>query len=143
MKRRLTKEEFIARSELIHNFYKNRGYGYGKVEYTSTLDFVTIVCPTHGEFQQQASNHLQGYGCQKCSTHKKVTSEMALARLKKKFGNGNRYDYSKVAYKNTKTPITVICKKHGPFDRTLGNHLRTTGCPKCAYERLGFNNLKK
>lgn len=36
-------------------------------DFTNTKDKVTIVCPIHGEFKQEAQSHLQGHGCPKCA----------------------------------------------------------------------------
>lgn len=48
--------------------------------------------------------------------------------------HGDRYDYSKVEYKNGDTKVCVICKKHGEFWVTPKNHLKGRNCPKCAIE---------
>lgn len=47
----------------------------------------------------------------------------------------DRYDYSKVNYVNLRTPIIIICKKHGEFLQTPDNHLYSNGCSKCRYEK--------
>ena len=46
----------------------------------------------------------------------------------------NKYDYSKVSYINKNTKVTIICKAHGEFEQTPGNHLNGHGCFKCAVE---------
>jgi hypothetical protein len=46
------------------------------------------------------------------------------------------FDYSLVDYKNSSTPVTLICKKHGPFSITPNKHLCGTGCPICTKECL-------
>lgn len=46
-------------------------------DFTSTKDSVTIICPIHGKFKQEAQSHLQGHGCSKCNKSKlenKMTS---------------------------------------------------------------------
>ena len=35
---------------------------------------VKIVCPVHGEFETQASNHLMGHGCPHCNESKLETT---------------------------------------------------------------------
>ena len=45
---------------------------------------------------------------------------------------GDRYDYSKVDYKNSSTPVCIICPKHGEFWQIPNNHIRGAGCPTCA-----------
>lgn len=46
--------------------------------------------------------------------------------------HGNKYDYSKVDYKNSKTKICIICPEHGEFWQTPATHLKSYGCPKCS-----------
>jgi len=55
--------------ELILEFRKTHGdkYDYSKVEYTATKTKVCIICPVHGEFWQNVSNHITGNGCPSCS----------------------------------------------------------------------------
>ena len=39
---------------------------------------------------------------------------------------------------NNLTPVTVICREHGPFNQITSNHLyQESGCPDCA--ETGFN----
>ena len=47
--------------------------------------------------------------------------------------HGDKYDYSKVKYKNAKNKITIICKKHGEFNQEAGSHLLGSGCKKCVF----------
>ena len=49
---------------------------------------------------------------------------------------GDKYDYSKVIYKNREEKVTIICKVHGEFQITprafvSGDHGRFHGCPVC------------
>lgn len=59
-----TVEQFVQRAVAKHG----DKYDYSKVIYTSRECYVTIVCPTHGPFEQCAKNHLRGRGCQKCGS---------------------------------------------------------------------------
>jgi hypothetical protein len=48
--------------------------------------------------------------------------------------HGNKYDYSKVEFINSKTPVTVICKIHGAWQCQPSLHTDKTklrGCPIC------------
>jgi hypothetical protein len=67
---------------------------------------------------------------------KKITNESVIEKCKAV--NGDKYDYSKLKYINSKTPLTIICKEHGEFHQLLCNHLKGCGCPKC-----GGNNRMK
>lgn len=46
--------------------------------------------------------------------------------------HGNKYDYSKVIYKNARTPVCIICPEHGEFWPTPDNHLKGNNCPYCS-----------
>jgi superfamily II DNA or RNA helicase len=45
--------------------------------------------------------------------------------------HGDKYDYSKVVYKNNKTDVCIICPIHGEFYQTPNSHLKGRGCPIC------------
>lgn len=54
--------------------------------------------------------------------------------------HGDRYDYSLVDYKNSKTKITILCKSHGPFYQIPDSHINSgQGCPSCGNENKGKN----
>lgn len=57
-----TTKSFIAKAVIVHG----NVYDYSKVVYTKSWNKVTIVCPICGVFQQTASNHLAGKGCNTC-----------------------------------------------------------------------------
>jgi hypothetical protein len=56
--------QWIELARQRHNNY----YDYSKVEYTTSLTKVIIICPTHGEFTQTPVSHLSGSGCRSCKT---------------------------------------------------------------------------
>lgn len=142
--KKLTKKEFIERAKKVHG----NKYKYSKVKYVDYETPVTIICPIHGEFQQTPNSHLHSYGCQKCgfehiNEHKKLTTEEFIKRAKKI--HGDKYDYSKVEYKNNKIPVTIICPEHGEFKQIPSNHLNGNGCKKCVVDesRLTKENFIK
>lgn len=59
----LTTEMFIERAHARHG----DKYDYSKVKYEHSLSNVTIICPKHGRFMQQPTNHLSGHGCPECN----------------------------------------------------------------------------
>jgi hypothetical protein len=61
--RRLSQEEFIRKSNLVH-FNK---YSYDNTIYVNTRTKVIISCQKHGDFEQLPRTHLKGSGCFKCS----------------------------------------------------------------------------
>lgn len=60
-----------------------------------------------------------------------------------KAAHDGRYDYSKTEYVNAVTKLHIICRKHGDFWQTPSNHLRGSGCPKCAKEARWANTFKQ
>jgi len=50
--------------------------------------------------------------------------------------HGEKYDYSKVDYKNNKTNVEIICPKHGSFYQQPKAHLHKNGCAKCKTKSL-------
>ena len=131
-KRTMTKEDFIARANIIHH----SKYDYSKVVYVNTETKVCIICPEHGEFWQTPHMHLDGQGCPKCgminSTNKRTKRVKQFITEAQKI-HGNKYDYSKVEYSNNKTKVCIICPKHGEFWMTPNQHLsQKQGCPFCA-----------
>jgi len=64
---------------------------------------------------------------------KRLTNDEYIDKVSKK--HNGFYDYSKVNYVNSRTPITIICPKHGEFNQSAGSHMQGQGCPKCRYEK--------
>jgi hypothetical protein len=62
MPAKLTQEQFINKANSKHDNY----YDYSLVNYTKAQTKVKIICPKHGEFEQQPNNHLFGQGCVWC-----------------------------------------------------------------------------
>lgn len=54
--------------------------------------------------------------------------------------HGNKYDYSKVKYKNSTEKICIICSNHGEFWQRPSEHLKGSGCYTCANKRKGISS---
>ena len=130
-KKRRNTSKFIEEAKKIHG----NKYDYSKVEYVDAHTKVCIICPIHGEFWQKPMVHLnQKCGCPKCgneTTKNKtaLTKEEFIEKARKV--HGDKYDYSKVEYINSKTKICIICPTHGEFWQTPENHLQGQGCIEC------------
>jgi hypothetical protein len=55
----------------------------------------------------------------------------------------NMYIYDKAIYINNKTPVIIICKKHGDFKKRPDMHLRKQGCPRCSKVNNYYDFLEK
>lgn len=121
---KLTQEDFVNRANIVHN----NKYDYSKVKYISSFKKVDILCMKHGVFKQRPHNHLSGNGCPLCA-REKIDTETFVKKAKSI--HKNRYDYSKVNYINSKTPVEIICFNHGVFQQTPEIHLGGSGCKFC------------
>jgi hypothetical protein len=125
MSKRLTTEEFIERSNKIHE----NTYNYTNVNYVGARTKVEIICPIHGSFFQMPVSHLSGTGCQKCAGNILSNKEEFIKKSNKK--HYFKYDYTRVSYITNKIKVEILCKEHGSFYQTPNKHLQGKGCPVC------------
>jgi rubrerythrin len=137
LSRRLTTDEFIKRSQDVHGNL----YDYSESVYEKGELPIKIICRKHGPFFQTPYNHFGNkQGCPICGRERttekqiKTTDDFIIDAI---LVHGERYDYSLVDYIGNKKPVTIVCKKHGPFNQIPTSHLAGQGCPICA------NNIQK
>ncbi len=123
--RRLPQSITIKRFKEIHG----DKYNYSKVNYSTTMNKVEIICPEHGSFFQKPNDHKNGVGCPECDLTKKLSKEETILHFKKT--HQDKYDYSLVDYTNTKEKVQIICPEHGSFFQKPNNHKQGQGCPQC------------
>jgi hypothetical protein len=144
MPARLTQEQFINKANTKHNNY----YNYSLVNYIKAQTKVKIICPKHGEFEQQPNNHLFGQGCIKCmgdNVRKARTNSIETFINNAKKIHNDKYDYSLVNYKTGKDKVIIICYKHGEFLQTPSAHSSLSmkqGCPYCKISK-GEDEVEK
>ena len=117
-------ESFIDKSRIVHS---NR-YDYSRVIYKSAIEFVKIICPIHGEFEQKPQLHLRGNGCQRCG--KNITKDEFLKRSKLIHNN----KYVVLEFSDLKNKAVFICPTHGEFKQNPSDHLKGHGCASCGFE---------
>lgn len=131
--------KFLEKAIIIHG----DKFDYSKVDYKRGDINVCIICPEHGEFYQSPSNHLSGKDCLKCSylnRAQKMTQGNEKFIEKSIKVHGDKYDYSRVEYKNSKTKVCIVChkideltgEKHKEFWQVPYSHLSGSTCPKCS-----------
>jgi len=147
-------ENFIKKAQAIHGNI----YSYENVFYEHAHFPVKILCKIHGLFEQKPKVHLLEAGCPECNKDKRQSQALATRSIRQKEFlrkakeiHGDLYDYSKVDYINSTSDIPppegrgftdlvgkilIICKKHGNFLQTPGNHVYNgRGCPDCGVEK--------
>lgn len=108
-------------------------------------DKLTLKCNHCGNIFYATYDNVvnKGSGCPYCAGHIK-TNEMFINELRSLFGD--KLLYNKVQYVNAKTPVTLICPRHGEFHKVPNKALSGQGCPKCKISRLEnivMNALRK
>ena len=121
--------KFIEKARKVHG----DKYDYSLVDYKNNSIKVKIICSKHGVFEQTPGSHLQNHGCPKCVGGKEKRNTIVKDFIKKaKLVHGDKYDYSLVKYKNSKTKVKIICPIHGEFEQTPNSHINNKqGCKKC------------
>lgn len=145
----LLAQNFLDKSKVRHG----EKYDYSKVEYKNNATKVKIICKEHGLFEQTPNGHLKckKNACPVCSkqdllircSKSKITQPQSNKNFIKKAKevHGDKYDYSKVEYKNSKTNVLIVCKIHGEFLQTPNHHTNSkNGCPDCNPSNRGFKN---
>ena len=134
-----TQEEIIEKLNRINiDENGNKKYEILPFIYKNNKQKITFVCKKHGEFTMKISSFLNGSECPKCSHRSYAYTKEEFIKLSKG-KHGNKYDYSKLEYKNNSAKICIICPIHGEVYITPHNHLNGCGCPKCSIE----NRTKK
>lgn len=135
----LRKSKMKSQENVIKDFIKIHGnkYDYSKVIYKGNNTNVKIICKKHGEFLQRPANHLNFNNCPKCVGGIKNTQKEMIKKFK--LFHGDKYDYSKVNYKNAHKHVIIRCPEHGEFSQTPTTHLNA-GCSKCSH--YGFDENK-
>lgn len=127
-----SQEEIINKAKEVHG----NKYNYSKVNYITSKTKITIICPIHGEFKIQPTNHINSkQGCPKCYDDKRTNVNLRNTEFfisKAKAVHGDKYDYSKSVYVGANKPIIIICPEHGEFQQKASCHYNLKhGCPKC------------
>lgn len=130
MAARKTTDDFIIDAKKVHG----DKYDYSKVVYENSKTKVEIVCSKHGSFWQEPGSHLNGRGCTGCYGSKKKNTKQFIKEAQNI--HGEKYDYSKVKYKNNICKIKITCSKHGEFLQAPVKHLSGRGCPNCKLDKF-------
>lgn len=82
------------------------------------------------EYRNKIKKH---YSKPEWNSSKRDSKESFIEKGIKK--HGNKYDYSKVVYVNSRTKVTIICPEYGEFSIRPANFLMGGGHPKSGYKR--------
>lgn len=135
----LTKEEFLEKTQELY------GDKYKYPELEDIIHYrkkIKIICPIHGEFKLTPYMHLlRNKGCAECNKRIYSTTEKFINNAIRV--HGDKYNYSKVNYIDSITPVCIICPKHGEFWQKPNLHISShCGCPKC-HQSHGEEEISK
>jgi hypothetical protein len=132
--------DFINKANIKHNFF----FDYSLTVYINCYTNVIIICPKHGQFNQNPSDHLAEEVCPFCIKEetRRNTLESFIIRATIKYDG--KFDYSLVVYLSNRIKVKIICPKHRIFEQTPNNHLRSgnCGCNLCGIEETGRKRLR-
>lgn len=120
---KLTQEEFILKSSIIHN---NR-FNYDLVEYISYNIPVKIIDPVFGIFEQKPVTHIRGCIPKELRFLEKQYNQSTDFITQASLVHNNLYSYEKVIYSNLDTNVEIIDPEYGSFYTTPRFHLEGRG----------------
>lgn len=133
MGRKRTQEEFVLKSQLIHN----NKYSYENVKYINGITKVNIFCNDCSVYFDQCPDlHLSGRGHGNCA-YKAIATKLSKTTnqfiIEANAIHQNNYDYSLVNYINILTEVNIKCLKCDlVFLQKPKRHLKGGGkCPAC------------
>lgn len=133
MGKKLTTETFIERAKLV---YGGNKYDYSSVEYINSKTKVKIFCNKCQKSFLKLANVFLTTGCPMCGRNQSKMFKFSNTEnfiIKAKLIHGiDKFDYSKVNYINSKTPVTIICENGHLMNQVPNAHLAGKGCIKCA-----------
>ena len=128
-------------------------FNYEQFEYVDAKTKSTIICPSHGPFEQTPDKHLQGkYPCPGCWSEQRkeickgrvpvckkeaISKEEFIQRFKDRHGEKFSLDLSQ--YSMLKTgEVLLTCPIHGTTSYNPQSLLISRyGCNKCGFEQIG------
>ena len=133
---RITQDIFINRCMESH---KESRINFSKSKFTTSNNYVTYTCATHGDKEMRARHLMRGVGCPDCAKEKQtedkyLTTEEFKKRAQKIHPTLN---FDGVEYTGTREIIEVQCDKGHKFSIIPNNVLNGRGCPKCTATKSG------
>lgn len=107
------------------------------------ISYFICECPLCKKYVKVSMRQIKTNWKRCCSCYQKIKGDIKASNFKSKFLErandlyNNKYDYSKMKYKDSKIKSIIICPDHGEFLIEPQKHLRGRGCPKCAREVAG------
>jgi hypothetical protein len=146
---KLSQQEVVTK---IKEVWGEDYFDFSLTTYKNAHQKITLKCNKHDRtFSTHVRSLLKlGIGCSECNNekfyikHTKKHQDLFIKESIKVHGKG-AYDYTKVSYINSNTPVVLICTRHGEFKQLPVVHKNMrSGCPVCKSskgERAIYNYL--
>ena len=126
--------------EKIEQKYPNR-FSFEKMDYKNRDTKVLLFDKIINEWVETIpSSLLKASNIEKVVGYEKTKLPTILFIEKARKVHGDKYDYTKVKYVNSKTKVCIVChekdeegNEHGEFWQTPNDHLKECACPKCGH----------
>lgn len=139
---KIDKDEFLERCRLRYgDKYKYNLDAFDGIR----AGHIIVTCPIHGDFKTTAQNHLlklNKTGCPKCGLECKNKSKTKSYQSFIDEANAihnNKYSYpedNQKTFKNRKSKVNIVCKKHGQFNMAAQKHLSGQRCWLCVVDDM-------
>lgn len=132
MSRRMTFPEFVEKARAA----RGDRFEYRDEGWTGVKSDVLIICPDHGEFRANASWHLKGVECPRCS---RPRAGMTFAEFVTEANSlhAGAYVYNASSWSSVSGSVSYTCPRHGPITQVVRDHLDKGGCRHCGWLRGG------
>ena len=131
-------QNFLDKAHEVHGYT----YDYSKSEkdYVNRESKIIIICREHGEFVQEASNHLSGNGCPQCGLdrvgdYNRYNAEDVLKSLQEIAGD--YLIFPDFTYTTIDSPVDAVCINCGTSFRirpvTIRQYPDIIHCPVCCW----------
>lgn len=123
----------INKYKKLHKF---NHLDFSNCKYTDALEYTTVKCRKHGEYQSKPNWILSGRGCYMCSDEKRGEHLLSntkdfIKRCMERFDHNIKI-YDKVDYTGAKKEILIFCYECKDYYKTIPNsHYSGQGCPIC------------
>lgn len=129
MRNKITKEEFLERSKIIHD----EKYNYNFADYKNMTTNISILCNSCGKIFTINPSTLvykkRGCKCQKPRPTSKWTQELFIKKSKEV--HGNRYDHTFTIFTDRSEKVQVKCTKCNNINFQLPSNHFKYGCMTC------------
>ena len=121
----LNSNDGIEKLNKLHDY----NFDFTGTKYKNCRTKLLIKCKKHGIFYISYTQFKTKICCDKCISDKKLLYYIDKANII----HENKYNYSKVIYKNIMYKVTIICPIHGDYIQSLSKHIHAKhGCLKCS-----------